>query len=58
MALAIIILHTIAGKPLGVRLGLDSIHDTDPPVIIQIDGEKYTVRETKEEIAEIIRRMP
>ena len=51
---AVIILHTVAGKPLGVRLGRDLIYETDP-VIVQIDGEKFKVRETKKEIDAIIR---
>jgi hypothetical protein len=51
---AVIILHTVAGKPLGVRLGRDLIYETDP-VIVSIDGEAFEIRETKEEIAAIIR---
>ena len=51
---AVIILHTVAGKPLGVRLGRDLIYETDP-VIVSIDGEAFEIRETKDEIAAIIR---
>ena len=47
-------MHTVAGKPLGVRLGRDLIYETDP-VIVSIDGEAFEIRETKEEIAAIIR---
>ena len=51
---AVIILHTVAGKPLGVRLGRDLIFDSDP-MTVSIDGEKFEVRETKNEIDAIIR---
>ncbi len=53
---AIIIVHTIAGKPLAVRVGRDLIYDTDP-VMVVIDGEEFTVRETKQEIDAIIREV-
>ena len=51
---AVIIVHTLAGKPIGVRLGRDLIYDSDP-VIVSIDGKEFEVRETKKEIDEIIR---
>ena len=51
---AVIILHTLAGKPFGVRLGRDLIYDTDP-VMVVIGGKDIEVRESKKEIDEIIR---
>jgi len=51
---AVIIVHTLAGKPIGVRLGRDLIYET-VPVRVVIDGVDYLVRETKKEIDEIIR---
>ncbi len=51
---AIIIVHTLAGRHLAVRVGRDLIYDTDP-VIVSIDGVEYPVRETKQEIETIIR---